>query len=105
MAQPFLDLLKLTLIDDEYKFKPFPKVDNASHSDLYLSTGTLSQNKEDILLKWGRSLILDFSFLEHPWPSGMKFLPFRKHILGLIHLKILPTKDSNGFKDSSNGAN
>ena len=35
-----------------YRFSP--KVDNPSHSVLYLSTGTLSQNEVGILLKWWR---------------------------------------------------
>ena len=34
-------------------YKPSLKVDDPSHSVLYLSTGTLSQNEVDILLKWG----------------------------------------------------
>ena len=69
-----------------------PKMDDPSHSVLHSSTSTLSQNEEDILLKWGRDVfevIHDFSFLEHPWPLGMKFLSFSELILGPLHLKIL----------------
>ena len=54
-------------------------MDDLLHFVLYLIFGTLAQNEQDILLKWrGRFLkvIHDFSFLEHPWPLGMKFLPF-----------------------------
>ena len=108
-------------------YQSSPKVNNPSHSVLYLSTGILSQNEVGILLKWLDAelekpqnlekenvqweigfcnVIHEFSFFKHPWPLEMKFLLCSEHILGSLHLKFSNlTKDSNRFNCLSSGMN
>ena len=92
----------------KYKFYCYGiLVGESSHSVLYLSTDTLTENVVGILLKWGRDqtgknskfgkqctergfseVIHDFCFFEHPWPSKMKFLPCSDDVFPLKFLAI-----------------